>query len=38
MAAFNDDGDAQARNVAHDPGAAGLPAAAAGNFLSSPNF
>ena len=38
MDVFNNDGDAQARNVAHDPGAAGLPAAAAGIFLSSPNF
>ena len=38
MAAFNGDGDAQAKNMAHEPGAAGLLAAAVGNFLSSPNF
>ena len=38
MDIFDDDGDVQARNMAHDPGAAGIPAAAAGIFLSSPNL
>ena len=35
---FGGDDDGQARNMAHDPGAVGIPPAAAGIFLSSPNL
>ena len=38
LPAFSGDEDAQAKNMAHEPGAAGPLAAAVGNFLSSPNF